>query len=100
VTPFASDQYIILALVFALGLVLGMYLLAGGKWKGRYRDEVKRREALEVENRRLEKLHAHALPVDRPVTAVETDHRDRLIDPAAQPVQPRASRWGFGRAKH
>ena len=48
-TPFAPDQYIILALVFALGLVLGMYLLAGGKWKRRYREEVARREALERE---------------------------------------------------
>ncbi|HEX8442137.1 MAG TPA: hypothetical protein VF631_00660 [Allosphingosinicella sp.] len=97
-TPFAPDQYIILALVFALGLVLGMYLLAGGKWKRRYREEVRRREALEVEHRRLEKQHASALPVDRP--AGTSVHHDHLSASEAQPVQPRASRWGFGRAKH
>ena len=97
-TPFAPDQYIILALVFALGLVLGMYLLAGGKWKRRYREEVRRREALEVEHRRLEKQHAHALPVDRPGDTV--GHRDGVTTTEGQPVQPRASRWGFGRAKH
>ena len=97
-TPFAPDQYIILALVFALGLVLGMYLFAGGKWKRRYREEVRRREALEVEHRRLEKQHAHALPVDRPGDTLA--HRDGVTASEGQPVQPRASRWGFGRAKH
>ncbi len=97
-TPFAPDQYIILALVFLLGLVLGMYLMAGGKWKRRYREEVRRREALEVEHRRLEKQHAHALPVDRPGDTVV--HREEVVTTEARPVQPRASRWGFGRAKH
>ena len=97
-TPFAPDQYIILGLVLVLGLVLGMYLLAGGKWKRRYRDEVRRREALEIENRRLEKLHANALPVDRPGdTAV---HREEVVTTEARPAQPQASRWGFGKAKH
>jgi hypothetical protein len=61
---------------------------------------VKRREALEVENRRLEKLHAHALPVDRAGTVTDPAHRDTVIGSEAQTVQPRASRWGFGRAKH
>jgi hypothetical protein len=27
-------------------------------------------------------------------------HRDGVTRSEAQPVQPRASRWGFGRAKH
>lgn len=52
-TPFAPDQYIILALVFVLGLVLGLYLLAGGKWKRRYKEEARLRTELEAENKRL-----------------------------------------------
>ncbi len=54
-TPFAADQYIILALIFVLGLVLGMYLLAGGKWKRRYKEESRLRAELEIENQRLRK---------------------------------------------
>jgi hypothetical protein len=60
VTPFASDQYIILGLVFVLGLVLGMYLLAGGKWKRRYKEEARLRAELETENARLLKDAAHS----------------------------------------
>ena len=52
---FTSDQWVVVALVFLLGLVLGMAMMAGGKWKQRYREEVKRREELETENRRLTK---------------------------------------------
>jgi hypothetical protein len=42
-------------LVFFLGLVLGMALMAGGKWKRRYREERARADELEAENRRLAK---------------------------------------------
>jgi hypothetical protein len=49
VTPFANDQWVILILVFLLGLFLGGWILAGTKWKRRYREEVARREALERE---------------------------------------------------
>ncbi len=48
-TPFANDQWVILILVFLLGLFLGGWILAGTKWKRRYREEVARREALERE---------------------------------------------------
>ena len=56
-TTFTQDQWIILALVFILGLLVGMFLTAGGrkKWKTRYRDEVTRRETLEREHRDREK---------------------------------------------
>jgi uncharacterized membrane-anchored protein YhcB (DUF1043 family) len=73
-TPFSSDQWVLLLLAFVLGAIVGMYLLAGGKWKRRYREEASRREALEVENKRLlhesrdmERLHGAATrhPVDR-----------------------------------
>jgi hypothetical protein len=52
-TTFTQDQWMILALVFVLGLLIGMFLTTGGrrKWKTRYRDEVTRREALEKEHR-------------------------------------------------
>jgi len=52
---FTPDQWLILLLAFLLGLVLGMAFLANPKWKGRYRDEAQRREALETENRQLRK---------------------------------------------
>ncbi len=43
----------ILLLAFLLGLFLGMAFLASPKWKRRYRDEARRREALEAENEQL-----------------------------------------------
>jgi hypothetical protein len=51
---FSSDQWIIVALVFVLGLLIGMFLTAGGrrKWKTRYSDEIARRETLEREHRK------------------------------------------------
>ena len=60
---FTPDQWLILLLAFLLGLFLGMAFLAGGKWKRRYRDEVRRREELEAENDRLrrEGLEADSL---------------------------------------
>ena len=50
---FTSDQWIIVALVFVLGLLIGGFLFSGGgrKWKQRYRAEVDRREGLEKEHR-------------------------------------------------
>jgi hypothetical protein len=43
------NLWVICALVFFLGLLIGVFLTAGGrrKWKARYRDEVERREAVE-----------------------------------------------------
>jgi hypothetical protein len=52
-TTFTLDQWLILTLAFALGLVLGMALLASPKWKTRYREEVNRREAVEADNAKL-----------------------------------------------
>ena len=54
-TLFTPDQWLIVGLVFLLGLVLGMALMAGGKWKRRYREERARAADLETENRRLQK---------------------------------------------
>lgn len=49
---FTSDQWIIIALIFLLGILIGMFLTAGGrkKWKTRYHDEIARRETLEREH--------------------------------------------------
>ena len=54
---YTSDQWIILALVFVLGLLVGAFLVAGRgrKWKTRYRDEVREREALEERHRDRER---------------------------------------------
>lgn len=50
-------QWIIVALVFVLGLLIGMFLTAGGrkKWKTRYYDEVRDREAIEERHRERER---------------------------------------------
>ena len=50
---FTSDQWVIVALVFVLGLLIGAFMTAGGrrKSKARYRDEQERREAIEREHR-------------------------------------------------
>ncbi len=59
-TPFAPDQFVLLLLAFVLGLVAGMFLLAGGKWKRRYREEARLRAELETENARHRKHEAEA----------------------------------------
>jgi len=50
---FTSDQWVIVALIFILGLLVGAFLTAGGrrKWKARYREESAKRDALEREHR-------------------------------------------------
>ena len=50
---FTSDQWVIVALIFVLGLLVGGFLFSGGgrKWKTRYNAEVARRSD-------LEKMHA------------------------------------------
>jgi hypothetical protein len=50
---FTNDQWLIVGLVFLLGIVVGAAMMAGGKWKRRYRDEQKRANDLEAENKRL-----------------------------------------------
>ena len=57
---FSLDQWLVLLLAFLLGLFLGMAFLAGGKWKRRYKEEVRRREALEAEHRTLRDEYARS----------------------------------------
>jgi hypothetical protein len=63
-----------LALLFLLGLFLGMFLTAGRKWKRRYREEVTRREQLERDNERL--LREHREHESLRGAAVRTGHVD------------------------
>lgn len=46
---FTTDQWIIVMLVFLLGLLVGGFIFSGGgrKWKQRYNSEVSRRTELE-----------------------------------------------------
>jgi uncharacterized membrane-anchored protein YhcB (DUF1043 family) len=60
VTPFTLDQWVIVLLVFLLGLIIGMSFLAGSKWKRRYREEVRRREAIERERHDHDSVRAAA----------------------------------------
>ena len=54
---FTSDpnMWVISGLFFMLGLLIGMFLTAGGrrKWKRRYKDEVETRESWQREHDRL-----------------------------------------------
>ncbi|PWG03278.1 hypothetical protein [Sphingosinicella humi] len=52
---FTLDQWVILLLVFLLGLFLGGAMFASPKWKRRHRDEVRRREELEREHAQFRK---------------------------------------------
>jgi len=80
---FTSDQWVIVALIFILGLLVGAFLTAGGrrKWKARYRDESSRREALEREHRDREAHWAnrekeYAAQDSARVAAVRENRRD------------------------
>ena len=76
-TLFTPDQWLIVALVFVLGLVLGMALMAGGKWKRRYREERARCAELEAENKRLQKDSAE---MDSLRSAAARDEARRRTD--------------------
>lgn len=52
-TMFTNDQWLIVILIFLLGLVVGMAMMAGGKWKRRFREEQRRADALDAENKRI-----------------------------------------------
>jgi hypothetical protein len=51
------NVWIIYALIFLLGLLVGLFMTAGGrkKWKTRYHDEVERRKVLERDHAERER---------------------------------------------
>ncbi len=59
---FSPNEWLIVGLVFLLGLLLGAALTAGGgrKHKVRYKEESHRRAELERDNERLRKELKHA----------------------------------------
>jgi hypothetical protein len=85
---FTSDQWVIVALVFVLGLLIGGFLFSGSgrKWKQRYNAEVAARKDLTTTYAEREKdwceqdaLRAAALKDaerNRPVTAAATTTAD------------------------
>ena len=83
---FTSDQWVIIALVFILGLLVGAFLFSGTgrKWKHRYRAEVDRREAIEREHaehhRRFEEREKEWREQDSLRTAALRDRRDPADD--------------------
>ena len=74
---FTTDQWLVLALVFVLGLMLGMAFLASPKWKRRYREEAARREELEAENARLRREADEMETLRRAAARDEARHDDR-----------------------
>jgi uncharacterized membrane-anchored protein YhcB (DUF1043 family) len=72
---FTPDQWLVLTLAFVLGLILGMAALASPKWKGRYREEVAKRQALEAENRQLRKDAAEMDSLRQAAARDEGRHR-------------------------
>src|SRR5687767_6939388 len=85
---FSTDQWIILLLVFLLGLLVGGFIFSGGgrKWKQRYNSELSRREELERTHAEREKewrerdsLRGAAVKGDRNRDGI-VDERDRDLD--------------------
>ena len=61
---FSTDQWIIVLLVFVLGLLVGGFIFSGGgrKWKQRYNNEVDRRTELERVHAERERNGANGIP--------------------------------------
>ena len=80
---FTSDQWVIVALIFVLGLLVGGFLFSGGgrKWKHRYNGEVTRRTD-------LEKTHSQAR---KGMARTGQPARRRAQEPAARSVA--TARW-------
>jgi C4-dicarboxylate-specific signal transduction histidine kinase len=80
---FSTDQWIIVGLVFLLGLFIGGFIFTGGgrKWKHRFRNEQERREQLELnlaerekEWRERDSLREAAIKDrDRPIAEARAD---------------------------
>ncbi len=74
---FTTNQWLVLALVVVLGLLLGMAFLASPKWKNRYREEVARREAVEAENAELRREGRELDSLRSAAARDEARHDDR-----------------------
>jgi hypothetical protein len=74
------NLWAICILVFLLGLLIGIFLTAGGrrKWKARYQGEADRREALEREHSEREKEWRERDSL-RAAAAKDQDRTDRPL---------------------
>ena len=96
---FTSDQWIIILLIFVLGILVGGFIFSGGgrKWKQRYNAEVTRRGELEQthalrekEWREQDSLREAALrdaERKRPIAATTADPRDTNNDGVVTPAE-------------
>jgi hypothetical protein len=82
VIAFTTNQWLFIGLVFLLGIVVGMILRGGGRWKAAYYDEVAKRQALETENRRLAKDGAEMDSLRHAAARDEARRRAAEEDPA------------------
>jgi Flp pilus assembly protein TadB len=71
----------ILALVFVLGVILGMAFMASPKWKQRYREEVERREEAETEAARFRRQHDELQSLRQAAARDEARKRDAQPGP-------------------
>ncbi len=76
-TSFSTDQWVILGLVFVLGLLIGAWMTSGGrrKWKGRYAEEQDKRRALE---RDLKERDATIAQRDKDLREADALHQSAL----------------------
>ena len=74
---FTTNQWLVVALVFLLGLFLGMAFLASPKGRRRHREEVARREEVEAENARLRRDAGEMDTLRRAAAKDEARHDDR-----------------------
>ena len=81
---FTSDQWVIVALIFVLGLLVGGFLFSGGgrKWKQRYNAEVSRRSDLEKSHAQREKEWREQDSLR--AAAARDVNRDGVVTPAEQ----------------
>jgi len=86
---FTSDQWVIVALIFALGLLIGAFLFSGGgrKWKQRYNNEVDRRAELEKTHSAREKEWREQDSLRG--AAVRDRSRDTMVDDRERVIDPR-----------
>lgn len=78
---FTTDQWMIVALVFVLGVILGMAFMASPKWKRRWREEVERREEAEAEAARLRRQHDELQSLRQAAARDEARKRDDKSGP-------------------
>ena len=90
-TNFTPDQWVILGLVFVLGLLVGMWATSGGrrKWKNRYVEEQDKRRAME---RDLKERDATIAQRDKDLREADALHQSALRSRGPAGAAPVADR--------